>query len=266
MPEGDTVYLTAKRLQAALAGQMLLSSDFRLPALATADISGTTVTVVLPRGKHLLIRLDDGRTLHSHLRMDSSWQVYRPGRRRRGPAHEIRIVLTTNDREAVGFRLHDVELTPTTAEATLVGHLGPDLLGPDWDISEAHRRLCERPDREIGPALLDQRNVAGIGNLYKCEVLFLRGLSPWLRVGEVDDLPAVLSLARRLLVANKDRWEQIITGDRRPGQGQYVFERTGRPCRRCGTPIAGAEQADEGYERLTYWCPTCQPASRATRP
>lgn len=259
MPEGDTIYLTAKRLHDALAGHQVVSSDFRLPQLATADISGSAVLEVLPRGKHILIRLDNGRTLHSHLRMDGSWQVYRAGQRWRVPAHEIRIVLATRDRQAVGYRLHDVELIPTADEASLVGHLGPDLLGPDWDPTQVVHRLLARPEREIAPALLDQRNLAGIGNLYKNEVLFLRGVSPWTQVGEVGNLTPLVSLSRRLLVANKDRWEQVTTGDRRPGHQHYVFERSGRPCRRCGTAIASAEQGEPPYQRLTYWCPSCQP-------
>ena len=244
MPEGDTVYLSAKRMHAALAGQQITLSDFRLPQLATADISGSTIVEVVPRGKHMLMRLDDRRTLHTHFRMDGSWQVYSPGRRWRGPTHAVRIVIATANHQAVGSRLHDVALIPTAEEVSLVGHVGPDLLGPDWDADEAVRRLLARPDREIGPALLDQRNLAGIGNLYKNEALFLRGLSPWTRLADIGDVGPVVSLARRLLVANKDRWEQITTGDRRAGQEHYVFERTGRPCRRCGTPIASTEQGD----------------------
>ncbi|MGB9378147.1 MAG: DNA-formamidopyrimidine glycosylase family protein [Mycobacteriales bacterium] len=259
MPEGDTVYLSAKRLHEALAGHALTASDFRLPQLATDDISGRTVVDVTPRGKHILIRLDDGRSLHSHFRMDGSWRVYSAGKRWRGPAHEIRVVLATATRHAVGYRLHDVALIRTAEEASLVGHLGPDLLGPDWDLDEAVRRLLARPDREIGPALLDQRNLAGIGNLYKSEVLFLRGISPWTRVADVRHPAALVTLARRLLTANKDRWEQVTTGERRPGRDHYVFERTGRPCWRCGTAIASAEQADNDYVRLSYWCPSCQP-------
>lgn len=258
MPEGDTVYLSAKRLHAALAGQQVVGSDFRLPQLATADISGRTVVEVVPRGKHVLMRLDDGRTLHSHFRMDGTWRLWAVGQRWRGPAHEVRIVVATQDWQAVGYRLHDVALIPTTEEASLIGHLGPDLLGADWDTDEATRRLLAQPGREIGPALLDQRNLAGIGNLYKNEVLFLRGSWPWTRVADIGDPAALLSLARRLLLANADRWEQITTGDRRSGHDHYVFERAGRPCRRCSTRIAGAEQADPPYQRLTYWCPGCQ--------
>lgn len=259
MPEGDTVYLSAKRLDEALAGQPVLASDFRLPHLATTDLTGRTVLEVRPRGKHLLMRFDDGHTLHTHLRMDGSWQVYPAGDRWTRPARHARIVLRTSRRQAVGFRVHDVLLLPTAEESLLVGHLGPDLLDPAADLAVALQRLRDRPGREIGPALLDQRNVAGIGNLYKCEVLFLRGLSPWTPVGDVADLAALVGLARRLLHANKDRWEQVTTGQSAPGRQHWVFERSGRPCRRCGSLIRSAEQGDPAYRRLSYWCPNCQP-------
>jgi endonuclease-8 len=263
VPEGDTVWLAARSLHAALAGKVLRRSDFRVPALATVDLTGRTVTGVASRGKHLLARLDDGRTLHTHFKMDGTWHLYRTGERwRGGPAHEVRVVLETDDAVAVGYRLPVVELLPPGGEEAAVGHLGPDLLGPDWDPDEAVRRLRTRPDRAIGPALLDQRNLAGIGNLYKSEVLFLRGVSPWTPVGEVADLAALVRLAQRLLHANREHWSQVTTGDTRPGRGQWVFERSGRPCRRCGTPVRSAEQAepDRPVEaRLTYWCPHCQP-------
>ena len=143
----------------------------------------------MPRGKHLLIRLADGRTLRTHFRMDGSWHIYRPGTKwHGGPAYDVRVVLATDDWECVGYRLHDVELVPTAEEDRLVGHLGPDVLGPDWDLDEALRRLREHPDEQIGVAILDQRNLAGIGNLYKVESLFLRGVHPWTRVADVADL------------------------------------------------------------------------------
>jgi endonuclease-8 len=155
--------------------------------------------------------------------------------------------------------VHDVAIVATDAEGSLVGHLGPDLLGPDWDAAEAVRRLVAQPDRTIGEALLDQRNLAGIGNLYKAEALFLSGLHPWRRVGDVDDLTAVVRRTQALLHANKDRWPQVTTGNTRKGEELYVFERPRLPCRRCGTPISVDMQGDPPYDRLTYWCPACQP-------
>jgi endonuclease-8 len=165
-------------------------------------------------------------------------------------------VLRTADAVAVGYHLHDLALIPTAEEHTLVGHLGPDLLGPDWDPDEAASRLAAHPTASIAEALLDQRNLAGIGNLYKCELLFLRGVWPWTPVAEVADLPGMALLAHKLLSANQGRWTQSTTGSLHRGETTYVYGRRAAPCRRCGTAIRKAEQAD----RVTYWCPVCQPA------
>ncbi|MFL6238110.1 MAG: Fpg/Nei family DNA glycosylase [Actinomycetes bacterium] len=260
MPEGDTVWLTAKILHDALAGQRVLHSDFRVPQLATADLSGTAVRDVVARGKHILARFDSGLSLHSHLRMDGSWRVARGRRPAGGPVHSIRVVLTTAEHVAIGYRVHDLAIVRTEDEGSLVGHLGPDLLGEDWDEHEAVRRLLSAPDRTIGETLLDQRNLAGIGNLYKAEVLFLSGIHPWAKVGAVADLGAVVRRARALLHANKNMWRQVTTGNTRKGGELYVFERPRLPCRRCGTPIRVAMQGKPPYDRLTYWCPSCQPS------
>ncbi|WP_345627689.1 DNA-formamidopyrimidine glycosylase family protein [Rugosimonospora acidiphila] len=262
MPEGDTVWNTARVLHRALAGCRLTASDFRVPRLATVDLTGATVLESVSRGKHLLLRLlepdGEGRvSLHSHLRMDGAWRVYEAGARWAShPAHLIRVVLRTHDHVAVGHHLHDLALVPTGQEETLVGHLGPDLLGPDWDEDEAVRRLAAHPDTSIAEALLDQSNLAGIGNLYKSEVLYLRGVWPWTPVRKVANLGAVVGLAKKLLHANQGRWTQSTTGSLRRGQTTYVYNRRTQPCRRCGTLIEEAEQG----ERITFWCPVCQPA------
>ncbi len=259
MPEGDTVWLAGRRLDAALAGGVLTRSDFRVPQLATVDLTGRTVTEVVSRGKHLLTRLDDDLTLHTHFRMDGSWHLYRPGARwHGGPDWQVRLLLSTSEWDAVGYRLPVIELLPRTRESDAVGHLGPDLLGPDWDPDEAVRRLAADPDRELGQALLDQRNLAGIGNLYKAEVCFLEGVSPWTPVREVD-LAAAVARAHRLLDLNKAHVQQTTTGTDRRGQDHWVFERAGRPCLRCGTTVVSAEQGAPPYQRIAYWCPRCQP-------
>jgi endonuclease VIII len=261
VPEGDTVWLAAQRMNTALAGATLRRGEFRLPQLAALDLSGATVREVVPRGKHLLIRLADERTLRTHFRMDGSWHIYRPGTKwRGGPGHDIRAVLATDEWECVGYRLHDVDIVPTADEDRLVGHLGPDVLGPDWDLDEALRRLREHPDEQIGVAILDQRNLAGIGNLYKVESLFLVGVHPWARVADVPDLAALVERARTLMLANRHHPEQSTTGDTRRGQDHWVAGRKGRPCRRCGTPILLGEQGPATQERVTWWCPTCQAA------
>ena len=259
MPEGDTVWLSAQRMHAALAGRVLIRSDFRVPQLAAADLAGRAVLEVVPRGKHMLTRVEGGLTLHTHFRMDGSWHLYAPGERwNGGPQWQVRVVLQNPERQAVGYRLPVVELLPTGEEERVVGHLGPDVLDDAFDEREAVRRLAADPDREVGTALLDQRLLAGLGNLYRCEVLFLRGTTPWSRVGSVADLTALVRTARRVMRANRGRWEQTTTGSLRRGEDHWVFERTGRPCRRCNTRIASAEQGAAPYARLTYWCPRCQ--------
>jgi endonuclease-8 len=266
MPEGDTVWQAARRLHDALAGKVLTRSDFRVPRYATADLSGRTVLDVTPRGKHLLTRVEGGLTVHSHLRMDGSWKVFAPGQRWSGGlAHQIRVVLATADRTAVGYRLPVLDILRTADERRAVGHLGPDLLGPDWDPVRALDNLRADPDRPLGEALLDQRNLAGIGNVYKCELCFLLGVTPWLPVGELsaDRAARLPALSHRLLDANRDRPVRRTTGLR--GHDLFVYGRAPRPCLRCGTSVRVADQGDGSRERPTYWCPTCQPGP-APRP
>jgi endonuclease-8 len=263
VPEGDTVWRAAKRLHDALAGEVLITSDFRIPRLATTDLTGRRVLEVVPRGKHLLTRVDGGVTLHTHFEMDGIWRVFDADERwSGGPAHEIRIVLGTARCTAVGYRLPVIDLVETAHESELVGHLGPDLLDAGFDATEALRRLATMPDIGIADALLDQRNLAGIGNVYKSEVLFLSGVDPSTPTVDVPELAKLVDLARRLMVANRDRDTRITTGVRRPGEQTWVYGRAGRPCRRCGTRISRRMQGEPGRERVTFWCPSCQPASR----
>jgi formamidopyrimidine-DNA glycosylase len=261
VPEGDTVYLTAARLKHALAGEELTATDFRLPQLATADLAGQVVVDVGARGKHLFLRTDAGLSLHTHLRMQGAWHLYRPEQHWAPPQHEVRVVLRTRPWVAVAYRLPVCELLATAGESEVVAHLGPDPLGPDWDPDEAVRRLLREPGRAIGTAILDQRAIAGPGNVYKCEVCFLRGVAPWTPVGEVPDLRGLVDLLARLMDANRSTGGQITTGDTRPGRTHWVASRTGRPCRRCGTPIRKAAQESYDSDRPIWWCPRCQPAT-----
>ena len=254
MPEGDTVFRVARELREALAGRVLTRSDFRVPRFAVTDLSGRTVTEVLPRGKHLLIRTDTGLTVHTHLKMEGRWRIA-PASERLRESHRIRLILANDQWRATGYELGIVELLPTAQEDRVTGHLGHDLLGPDWDEAEAVRRLSADPERSAGEALLDQRNLAGIGNVYKSEVLFLRGIRPWRPVGKIHDVDALVRLSHRMLNANKDRGQRVTTGDSRRGHETWVYGRRGQPCRRCGTRIRWAELGD----RITYWCPACQP-------
>jgi endonuclease-8 len=178
------------------------------------------------------------------------------------PAHEARAVLETADRVAVGFLLHDLELLPTAKEERLVGHLGPDLLDPAWSPEHAAEALCRFTARgrcELGLVLLEQRVMAGVGNLYRAEVCFLLGRSPWTLVEDLPDPARAIALSRTLLLRNVDRPEQSTTGELSRGRQHWVYARTGQRCRRCGTRIRSAEQGDGVYARWIYWCPRCQP-------
>lgn len=257
MPEGDTVYRAARLLSKALDGTALTASDIRVPAFATVDLSGETVHETVSRGKHLLMRVGE-YTLHSHLKMEGVWHVYRRGERWRRPAFKARAILTSATMTAVGFDLGLFEVVRTADENEVVGYLGPDLLGPDWNpelaVANLHRDLA----RPIGLALLDQRNLAGLGNVYRAELCFLRGVLPTTPVGEVSDLDRIVALAKKLIEANKDRPERTTTGRLR-GDRSWVYGRDGRSCLRCGTRVLRGELGDSALQlRDTYWCPHCQ--------
>ncbi|GAA1957534.1 DNA-formamidopyrimidine glycosylase family protein [Kitasatospora viridis] len=259
MPEGDTVFRIADQLHRALAGRVLTAADLRVPGLATVRLTGRQVLEVRPRGKHLLTRLDDGRTLHTHLRMDGRWLLHPAGTRwTGGPAHEIRVVLGTAEQTAVGYRLPVVQLLPTAREAEAVGHLGPDLLGPDWSVEEALRRLAAEPGRPVAAALLDQRNLAGLGNVYANELAFMAGVTPWAPFGSLPAPERLLAKAQYLLHANRLRPGHPTTGDPRRGRDHYVYGRARQPCRRCGTPIRTGSQGEPPQDRVVFWCPRCQ--------
>ncbi|MPQ97791.1 Fpg/Nei family DNA glycosylase [Modestobacter sp. I12A-02628] len=263
MPEGDSVHLLARRLDRALLGRTLTRSDLRVPRLATADVAGRTVLEHATHGKHLLTRLSGGLTLHTHLRMDGSWTVTGPGRRLPGRLMpDVRVVLETDTGStAYGIKLPVVELVETVHEDTVVGHLGPDPLRADWDAEEAVRRLVADPTRQLAPALLDQRLMAGFGNLWANELCFLTGHSPWTLIGEVD-VPALVRLAVRALrhSAHVPNAYQVTTGNSRRGESHWVAGRARRPCLRCGTTVRVVDEVPGDRDnRRTWWCPHCQP-------
>jgi endonuclease-8 len=261
------VWIAAHKLRAALAGEELTKTDFRVPRYVTVDLSGRTVEDVQSRGKHLLWRLAGGVTLHTHFQMDGAWELYRPGERWRSPSHEARAVMHTSRWIAVAFRVPVLDLLPTAEETKVVGHLGPDVLGEDWDAAEAVERLRARHPAPVGDALLDQSALAGVGNVYKCEVCWLRGVDPWTPVGDVAELERLVDLTKRIMEANRFRLRRSTTGDHRPGRTHYVYGRHRMPCRRCGTSIRRAGGHRPGGERVTYWCPNCQrPHERSPRP
>ncbi|MCG5433314.1 Fpg/Nei family DNA glycosylase [Mycobacterium sp. MYCO198283] len=262
MPEGDTVYALARRLDDALRDRVLTRGELRVPAHATADLAGRTVLEHVTHGKHLLTRLSDGLTLHTHLLMSGSWTVSHTGRWLPPTVMpDVRIVMRTDGPAAYGVKIPVVELVETRDEHQLVGYLGPDPLRDDWDAAEAARRMTEHPERPLVAVLLDQRCVAGFGNLWANELCYLRGHSPWTPVGAVD-VPAVLELGARALrhSATTPGAMQVTTGVRRKGEQHWVAGRAGRPCLRCGTTVrVVAEVSNDPEQRRTWWCPTCQP-------
>lgn len=246
------VWRTARRLDRALRGERLVATDFRVPRLATVDLAGALVSGTATRGKHLLTRLSrEGRdwTLHTHLKMEGSWKVVDRGRRWPRPAHQARVVLTTAHRSAIGFQLGVVELLPRDAERDALAHLGPDLLGEDWDADEAVRRLAAHPDATVFDALRDQTSLAGIGTIWAAETCFTAGVRPTRPIAEIPDLRRLVEVARRKL------HESI--GAPAPGP-MAVYGRARASCRRCGTPVASVPLGAEGRPRAAYFCPTCQ--------
>ena len=260
MPEGDTVHQTAKRQNDALASRVLTGFDLRVPKFATADLTGETVREVVAVGKHLFHRIGDW-SLHSHLKMDGSWRLVPAGGRWPKPAFQARAVLHAASLTSIGFELGVTELIRTADEHTVTDRLGPDLLGADWSdaaATEAVRRLEAHPETAVYLAVLDQTNLAGIGNVYANELCFLRGILPTTPMAEVD-AAALVSLAHRLLLANRDRFPRVTTGDPRPGHRNWVYGRTGQACLRCGTILLGGELgARPGQECAVTWCPACQ--------
>ena len=257
MPEGDTVHRTATNLDAALAGRELVRCDIRVPAFATLDLSGDTVESVVSRGKHLLVRVGE-HSIHSHLKMEGSWHLYRHGTRWRRPEWQARAILATAEWVAVGFQLGTLDVVDRDDEESVVGYLGPDLLGPDWNAHEALLRLIADPTRAVGLALLDQRVMAGLGNVYRNELCFLRGVLPTRPVGEIASPAKLIALAHRLIDTNKDRVDRTTTGSLR-GERGWVYRREGKPCFRCGTRIEHAELCETDLQlRDIYWCPNCQ--------
>ncbi|GAA1747219.1 DNA-formamidopyrimidine glycosylase family protein [Agromyces humatus] len=257
MPEGDTVYRVARSLDAALAGRVVTRTDFRVPALATVDLAGERFHSVASRGKHLLMRIGD-RVVHSHLKMEGEWRLFAAGEHWRRPEWQARAIIEVPGFTAVGFDLGTLEEFPAAEEHARLDHLGPDLLGPDWDPAEAARRLETAPDVSIAVALGEQRNLAGLGNVYINELCFLRGILPARPVAEVE-LEPLVRLAARVIRANRDRAVRTTTGDTHRGRQLWVHRRGGEPCRRCGTLIEHARLGRNDVEqRETWWCPSCQ--------
>ena len=254
MPEGDAVWRTAKALREALQDRPLAGVDLRWPGVAGEGLRGRVTLDVVPRGKHLLHRIEGGVTIHSHLRMDGSWRTMplRAVTPRVAADRDIRAIVASPERAAIGTLLGMLDVLPTAEEHRLVGHLGPDVLGPDWDEDRAVDNLLRQPDREIGAALLDQRNLAGLGTIWVSEPLFMVRLDPWSRVGDVGraGLLRVVRQAHDMIRAG-------IVGDWRD-YDPLVLGRVGKPCRRCRKPLVRGTIATPPQDRVMTWCPNCQ--------
>jgi endonuclease-8 len=278
MPEGDTIFRAARALDRALTGRRVTRFESVFPHLTRVDVDrpirGRTIEGVSSRGKHLLIRFSGDLVLRTHMRMNGSWHIYRPGERWQRPRHDMRIVVATDAFEAVAFTVPVAEFGTSSEIERELDDVGPDPLSAAFDSTEAMRRLRAAGELEIADALLDQRVVSGIGNVYKSEVLFAGRVNPFIPVNEVADatLEKLIAFTVKFMRANvNDGTTAAIvtyTGFRRttgradPGERLWVYGRAGKPCRRCGTPISRARQGP--HARSTYWCPRCQPRSIVT--
>ena len=274
MPEGDTIFRAARTMHRAFAGKQVQHFESMLPALnrihEDSPVTGRIIESVAARGKHLLMQFSGGLVLRTHMRMNGSWHIYKRGERWQRPRRDMRIVIATDDYEAVGFKIPVAEfLTPREVrQHDELRKLGPDVLSGEFDPAEAERRVRGRPSTSIADALLNQRVIAGLGNVYKSEVLFMCGVNPFVSVREVTDekMTEIVATARRVLAVNVlDGVAPMTTytGFRRttgradPKERLWVYGRARLPCRRCGTPIRVRKQGADA--RLTYWCPECQP-------
>lgn len=262
MPEGDAVWRAARRLHRSLAGGVLVTGELRWGRLGGVDLSGRRTTEVVPHGKHILHRLDDGSTVHSHLRMEGSWRArptaeVKPLELRN---RQIRAVFATQQWTCLGMRLGMLELIRTRDEPRVLGHLGPDILGADWDLDVAVANLRRDPARPVGAALLDQRNLAGIGTMYAAEALFVERMPPWRAVGEHTDeeLEAIVTRAQTQMSGNLESRVPTTTGRLGRGEEMYAHARSGLPCRRCGDPVRVAMIGEPPQDRTMFYCPTCQ--------
>lgn len=269
MPEGDILRRTARTLDRALTGAVLVRAELRWPSAAGVHLVGRTVLGTHAYGKHLFTGFDDGRTLHTHLRMEGSWRLDRtparghPGRRT-GPF--VRAVLASADWTATGNRLGMLDVVPTREAGTLIGHLGPDVLAedfPETGLAVALERFAAQGRRPAAEVLLDQRVAAGLGTIYMAESLFARRLWPWTPAEEVADPGSLLMTARVLMQRSVDSDLPLLTAEGGArGLNGFVHSREGRPCRRCGTPIRRGQAGQPPLERPVFYCPACQGPGR----
>jgi endonuclease-8 len=256
VPEGDTIRRLAAKIDRRFAGERCERCVTRDPRLVGVDLAGATLVGAGAVGKHLLIRFDNGYTLHSHLRMTGSWTM---GPAASEPEWRRRIELWMETGRLTGIDLPVVELLTTAHEEQVVGHLGPDLCGVDVpDIDEAVGRIERQPDVALAAALLDQRNVAGFGNIYAIEVPFIAGVSPNQAVGSIEGLDQIVRLGAAIIRTSAERGPQNTTGRRLNTADHWIYGRRGRPCPICATTLAGYDERESPWRRVAVWCPACQ--------
>jgi endonuclease-8 len=281
MPEGDTIRRAADTLHRAIGGQVVTRFESVLPTLtrvdADAPLRGRTVERVEARGKHLLIWFSGDLVLRTHMRMNGSWHIYRPGERWQRPHRDMRIVIETTAMHAVAFTVPVAEFITARDLEThdVVGALGPDPLSDTFRAEDAIARMQAQGETEIADVLLDQRVIAGIGNVFKSEVLFGARVNPFALVSQLtpSQLAGIVDVAVRFMHANVGAAAtggiatyggmRRTTGRSDPSARLWVYGRAGQPCRRCGTPISREKQGP--YARSTYWCERCQEGPEISR-
>ena len=269
MPEGDTIFLAAAALRRALVGEVVSAFRSTFPLLTRIDadqrVVGRRVEAVDARGKHLLMTFSGDLTLRTHMRMNGSWHLYPAGARWRRPARDMRIVIETERATAVAFNVPEAEFLTTKqlARHERLQSLGPDLLAEQFDAIEARRRMRACSDEPIADVLLSQRVIAGIGNVFKSELLFLARIHPFTPTSALADaqLDGILTDARRMFAVSVRLGRRTTRSSLNPSERLWVYGRGGRPCRRCGTPIQAAKTGE--HARITYWCPRCQPPAQS---
>ena len=274
MPEGDTIFRAARTLHEALAGEKVTRFETALAPLARIDdqerIAGRTIERVHAAGKHLIIDFSGGLHLRTHMRMNGSWHIYRPSERWKRPRRDMRVVIATDRFVAVGFNIPVAEFLDDRALRRQgdLRRIGPDLLAGDFDPEEAVRRIAARPDGEIANVLLNQRVVAGIGNVFKSEILFLAGVNPFAKCATIaePELRRLVAISRKILRYNVEHGgaDRVTRNTLDRSSKLWVYGRRGEPCRRCATPIEYRKQGPDA--RGTYWCPRCQSPTPTTHP
>lgn len=275
MPEGDTIFRTARSLSRALAGQPLTGFRSVFPTLTRfhdqTPLTGQLITSVDARGKWLLMHFSGGLTLATHMLMSGSWHIYRPGQRWQKPRFDMRIILENANYLAVGFKVPVAQMhtAQSLARDARIPPPALDVLSADFDAPTTVRRILARANEAIGDVLLDQQVLAGVGNVFKSEICFITGIHPFAPIAALapEQIHSVVAAAHRLVAANvlEDSGDLIVTyrGQQRrtthasdPSQSLWIYGRHGEPCRRCGEPVRRRLQGPDA--RVTFWCPRCQ--------